>query len=1151
MFARLLCCPLYAAILLGAQFTSSIAAQDPQPPAVMSALQGTQAQSTPEGTAPAAAPQTIYIPYTKLREVFEKEGRGVFLPHSEFQKLWDAARAKPTQPEQSPPLDALITAADNEAVIEQDVVRVSATLTVELLKKGWLQVPLRLNDVALQSATIGGETARVTPAAAGGYQLLIHHEDDKPRSLELKLEYARAFTKAPGQNSVAFDAPQAPINRWRIRVSQAGVKINVHPFIAATDGSHKAATPDSRDEATPPKEKGENEAEETVGLAFVGSAPRVTIDWTPKAEGATGLAALATVQATQEVFVTENTLRTRAMLRYDISRSSLTELKVDVPADYKVVNVFDANLRKWEVAAQDNVQRITVQLFEPASTTQNVSIELEKFLEAESHSELHAPVIKAVDVGRQQGVVVVNVEAALRAEVTARTGLLQLDAAELPPTLSSQPWTFAYRYAALPFDLALSLMKVEPRITVEQFVEAHIEPEILAMDVLAIFDIAEAGVFQLEFELPSDIEVRQVTGRDYPGATAASVDAHHIEDTDPTRLIINLNKKAFGKTCVALRLEQRLTDANLLTPTGTPANIPVVVPRANQEHLSRVNGRLLLSAPESLRINPQATTGLRAISLSEATTGLQSLREGRFPSTRLALAFAFTDQAANFNLSAERRKPYVTAQQRMLVSVDSGVVRFQSMILYDILYSGVNSLRVDVPSDIAADIRNETAGIRETRLEPQPDDVAEGYIAWSLTGQSELIGRQSIVLSWERKIEELVVGKSIDVSVPYLQPMLVDRGWGQVVLTKTETLDVQPKGELVGLRPIDPQHDIIPEASVANAARAFEFHDDWSLQLNVTRYKLEEIKHTSIERALVRMVITRSSQVGVQAQYRLRSAHQRLTLTLPADIVFDSQPARINGVPVSLERGDKEELHIPLAGHDPDQSLILELRYSYSGSGRELELPLFPEDPAVQKVYLNVYVPEERTLIGWSGPWTEEWNWQSQNMFDSVPVPVTGDDQLTSWVTEGVSVAASPPFQRDGTLYSFSALKPQPAPQGSLRLWTINGRILVGIVLCVLAALALGLLRSSLKTKIMAITALLILVVLIGSLAPTFAQQLMSFPLLAGLTIAVLAWCGWYAYHAASRFQDHSSPPFEPAEEQPLPATTVEGSPVAGGDHHA
>ena len=31
----------------------------------------------------------------------------------------------------------------------------------------------------------------------------------------------------PGQNSVSFQAPQAPVSRWRVRIPEAGVKVNL------------------------------------------------------------------------------------------------------------------------------------------------------------------------------------------------------------------------------------------------------------------------------------------------------------------------------------------------------------------------------------------------------------------------------------------------------------------------------------------------------------------------------------------------------------------------------------------------------------------------------------------------------------------------------------------------------------------------------------------------------------------------------------------------------------------------------------------------------------------------------------------------------------------------------------------------------------
>jgi hypothetical protein len=151
--------------------------------------------------------------------------------------------------------------------------------------------------------------------------------------LTLKLVYARAFDKSPGSNSVQFDAPQAPVNRWEIRVSQSGVKVNVHPRLSATENSAETGS-----------EKPEDK-QETVVEAFVGAADVVRIDWTPKAEGAAGLTALTTVQARQEVTIDERVVRTRATLIYEISRADLSKLQIAAPA----VFVSGAALQQGEI----------------------------------------------------------------------------------------------------------------------------------------------------------------------------------------------------------------------------------------------------------------------------------------------------------------------------------------------------------------------------------------------------------------------------------------------------------------------------------------------------------------------------------------------------------------------------------------------------------------------------------------------------------------------------------------------------------------------------------------------------------------------------------------------------------------------------------
>jgi hypothetical protein len=255
------------------------------------AQQPTQPEAKPptEAETRPAREQTIYIPYTKLRQIFEKEGRGVFVPYDEFQRLWKAAQAAAKKIEEhKPPVASLIAEIDSHATVSRDVMTVEAKLQVDLLAEGWQHVYLRLKDAAIHSATIGGQPARLVFEADKGYWALIEKKGKEAERIELLLTYSKAYTKQPGTNSVEFEAPQAPVNRWQIRLAEPGVKVNVHPNISATDaGAEDMAEADDKSDQAPEAKK------ETLVQAFVGAAEKVRIDWTAKAEGAAGLAALA------------------------------------------------------------------------------------------------------------------------------------------------------------------------------------------------------------------------------------------------------------------------------------------------------------------------------------------------------------------------------------------------------------------------------------------------------------------------------------------------------------------------------------------------------------------------------------------------------------------------------------------------------------------------------------------------------------------------------------------------------------------------------------------------------------------------------------------------------------------------------------------
>jgi len=1070
------------------------------------------AQEPPRG-AESIKEESIYIPYKKLREVFEKEGRVVFMPYDKFLELWRERLERTPIPELiRPPVDALITEISNVATVSKDVVTVSSVLKIEVLKEGWTEVPLRLQDAAITKATLDMRPARIVLDKAQGYRLLVEKQGKPPQSFTLNLEFARAYTKNPGQNSVSFETPQAPVSRWEVRIPEEGVKVNIYPLLAATQVPGAAG------------------AKETVVLAFVGAAPTVRIDWTPKAEGARGLEALSSVKVEQQMDIEEGVTRTRAELAYAISRAQLPSLVVEVPADQKIVNVFDPNVREWSVETAGAVQKITAQLFEPARTSQNLTIELQKFA-AEGTQTVGMPLVRAVGVGRQQGLVVVRVAPGLRAEATSRSGLLQVDASELPPRLAGVAWHFSYRYAALPFELTLTVEKIEPYIEADSLVEVHLQPEELILDMLTVYDVQRAGVFRLELDIPSGYEVRHVLGSSTGKATAVQVDTHHLEGPNKTHLVVNLSRKAMGKVGVAVRLYKRLAEPDLLTPTGKSASIPLVLPQVTPASVARRTGRAIVYAPESLRVNPGETKGLRSISFAEAVADMRSTQN---PSVeRPVLAFAYTDEPTSLTLAAERRKPQVTARTLLVARLEPGVVKYNVTLFYDILYSGVKSLRLDVPTDLASDIRITTPGVRYQAMEgtERPANLTEGCVAWKLTGETEFLGQAQIRLEWEKKIEKLDVGKSVDIDMPRLKSMDVDRAWGQIVLVKAETIDVTPSKISDSLRPIDPGTDLMSGASVTGAALALEFHEDWSLTVTATRYELQEIKRTSIERALVRMVVTRGKVTSVQAIYRMRSQRQRLEVELPENVLFDTEPLRINARPVTLEQGGtkKNRVAVPLIGLNPDAPFLLELRYTVSGAGLLLVCPAFPEEPAVQKVQLSVYLPKERAYLGSIGPWTDELVWWRTGIFSFRPVAIRDDESLIAWVTEGMNLdtAFLRNFETDGDHYLFSTLRPLAPPKGSLRIVALHKDALMVLVAVIVIGAGVLLTPQGFRKRALAVGAAVVALVLLAVFFPTLTRQFTSGWLIAWIIIVLVVWVLWYLLVTRPR-KPEGGPPREP-----------------------
>ena len=175
------------AVLLGAQGARPLPAQEVGPKA-------------PSGKPKQIVRQeTVYVPYEKLKEIFEKEGRGIFLPYEEFLRLWHAAQPKPPEPPpDEPPAPAVIRGGSYKGSVSGDVVRFDVTYEMDALKKGWSELPIPLTGVALESVELSSPGAMFS-AKGNAYRVLF----PAPGHYQAKLRFSVRVSQQPGRKTIS------------------------------------------------------------------------------------------------------------------------------------------------------------------------------------------------------------------------------------------------------------------------------------------------------------------------------------------------------------------------------------------------------------------------------------------------------------------------------------------------------------------------------------------------------------------------------------------------------------------------------------------------------------------------------------------------------------------------------------------------------------------------------------------------------------------------------------------------------------------------------------------------------------------------------------------------------------------------------------
>jgi hypothetical protein len=149
----------------------------------------------------------------------------VVIPVDEYRVL--RAKAYPVEHDpEPPPLDATLTRVDYDLHVTGDVAAGRASLTVDVLKDGWVRVPVPAG-LLVREARLDGKDISLVPGAAGkgGTHLsaLLSHAG----RFDLLLDVDVPVTSSAGDESISLPSTESGVTRAAIALPQPGVELKV------------------------------------------------------------------------------------------------------------------------------------------------------------------------------------------------------------------------------------------------------------------------------------------------------------------------------------------------------------------------------------------------------------------------------------------------------------------------------------------------------------------------------------------------------------------------------------------------------------------------------------------------------------------------------------------------------------------------------------------------------------------------------------------------------------------------------------------------------------------------------------------------------------------------------------------------------------
>lgn len=344
----------------------------------------------------------------------------VVITIGDYRSLHAKAYPPDREPE-APPVDATLTRVDYDLRIDGDLAAGRASLTVDVLKDGWVRVPIPAG-LLVREAKLDGKLVSLVPGAPGKGTNQLCALLSRPGRAVLQLDIALPVVSTAGEESISLPSTASGVTRASVRLPRQGVDIKLTGGLLA--------------------EKSEPGAE-SKWLAYARGNEPLTFTWKRKTEDHRSTQALRLRGSLTELTgLGEDTATIVAEVNVEVTQGAAREVHIALPDKVTVNQVSGATVADWEM--KDG--QLAVTFLEPVEQSAKFIVSGET--RSPRDGQIEIPLLRLLNTERDTGGVAVEVLGAGEINKFKTEGLENADATDLGQIVSSRQSTslFAFRF---------------------------------------------------------------------------------------------------------------------------------------------------------------------------------------------------------------------------------------------------------------------------------------------------------------------------------------------------------------------------------------------------------------------------------------------------------------------------------------------------------------------------------------------------------------------------------------------------------------------------------------------------------------------------------------------------------------------------------